>query len=97
MGRIYVDLASMERAAGDFGITLKAIRDELETLERDLSVHLKEWEGDAQKSYKAFHDEWHSAAQEMADSLAGLRKKIVHAHTNYHSAHSANLRTWRRR
>jgi WXG100 family type VII secretion target len=97
MGRVYVDLACMERAADDFGITLKAIRDELETLERDLGVHLKEWEGDAQRSYKAFHDEWHLAAREMSDSLAGLRKKVVRAHTNYHSARSASLQTWRRR
>jgi 6 kDa early secretory antigenic target len=97
MGRIYVDLASMKRAAGDFGITLKAIEDELETLERDLKVHLSEWEGDARRAYQAFHDEWHAAARAMTRSLAGLRKKIAHAHANYHSAHRANQRTWNRR
>jgi WXG100 family type VII secretion target len=96
MGRIYVDHAAMSQAADDFGITLDALTAELESLERDLGTHLSEWTGKAKQAYTDFHDGWHVEAGDMAGALADLRKKILHARTNYHSARTANLHTWKR-
>jgi uncharacterized protein YukE len=51
--------------------------------------------GAARSAYQDAYDEWHAAADDMAEALAGLRRVIAHAHGNFRSAHGANLKMWR--
>ncbi len=95
--RIFVRLATMREAADDFQSALDHYTAELQSLEDDLKKHLHEWTGEARSAFDAFHAEWHRSARDMADALGGLRRRIVRAHGNYHSAHRANQLTWRRR
>jgi WXG100 family type VII secretion target len=93
-GRIYADLAALERGAQNFEHVLKEYKDVLDSLDDHLRVSLSEWTGDARRAYQAFHDVWRKDARELAERLARLRQVIAHSHGNYERSRGANLGMW---
>lgn len=93
-GRIYADLAVLERGAQNFEHVLKEFEDVLDDLDDHLRVSLSEWTGDARRAYQEFHDTWRKDARELAERLARLRQVITTSHGNYTRSHGANLGMW---
>lgn len=93
-GRIYADLAVLERGAQNFEHVLKEFEDVLDGLDDHLRVSLSEWTGDARRAYQAFHDMWRNDAGELAERLAWLRQVIRASHGNYARSRGANLGMW---
>jgi uncharacterized protein YukE len=53
--RIVADLVLLEQAEASFGRVLKALRDELADLDREVAGSLADWEGPAKEAYQAAH------------------------------------------
>jgi WXG100 family type VII secretion target len=93
-GRIQAELAALSKGEAAFEEVLAAVRGLLHELDRGLSRHLAEWDGDAKAAYRRAHREWRAAADDMADSLDDLKKVIGVAHRNYGRSIRANLAMW---
>lgn len=93
-GRIYADLAVLERGVQNFEHVLKEFEEALDSLDDQLRVSLSEWTGDARRAYREFHDTWRRDARELAKRLARLRQAIANSHGNYTRSRGANLTMW---
>ncbi|MFC4912062.1 WXG100 family type VII secretion target [Actinomadura gamaensis] len=78
----------------DFKIVLRALEEELRSLEVDLLRTLDRWEGDARAAFETARDEWTKQARDMHGWLDGLHAAILRAHKNYRSSSAANIRMW---
>lgn len=93
-GRIYADLAVLERGAQNFERVLREFEGVLDGLDDHLRISLSEWTGDARRAYQAFHDTWRNDARELTERLARLRQVIANSHGNYTRSRGANLGMW---
>jgi ESAT-6 family protein len=94
VGCITGNFEDFAAAEASFHAVLDALEQTLSTLDRDLQASLFQWHGDAADAYRAAHDRWRRAADDMAVRLAGLRTVIATSHANFGAAVRANLRMW---
>jgi WXG100 family type VII secretion target len=53
-----------------------------------------QWSGAAADAHGSAHDQWRASAKQLQAAADRLRAVVTVAHSNYHSAVSANLRMW---
>ncbi|MDL4821084.1 WXG100 family type VII secretion target [Actinomadura opuntiae] len=92
--QIEADFQAFEDTERSFRNALQALNDVLAKLERDLNVHLAEWDGPARRAYQEAADSWHASARNLAAELDRLHRHVGLAHRNFRTAHEATLRMW---
>lgn len=85
---------TLQEAEADFSMAFRALRDELDDLDRELRGLLAPWIGDAALNYEGTQREWNSAANDMSNVLRALGLAIGDVHHNYASAEKANADLW---
>jgi WXG100 family type VII secretion target len=89
-----VNFHGMQEAQADFELVYRAVRDELDDLNKDLKTLLGEWIGSANNQYGQTMDRWNRAADDMNNKLNALGITIRDVHSNYSEAELHNARLW---
>ncbi|GAA4505389.1 hypothetical protein GCM10023191_061000 [Actinoallomurus oryzae] len=89
-----VNFHGMQQAQADFEVIYRAVRDELEDLNKDLRALLGDWIGNANNQYGQTMNTWNSAADDMAGKLNALGLTIGDVHSNYSEAEIHNVKLW---
>ncbi len=97
VSRISGDFAAFAEAEDAFQRVLDGVQRTLSDLDRDLPAALAQWTGEAVDVYRVAYGQWHQAARDMADRLAGLHGVIAVSNRNFRSARAAGLRMWAER
>ncbi len=94
MTEIRAEFSRFTDAETDFKAVLKALEEELDSLEQDLLKTLSCWEGDAQEAFVSARNEWNRQARDMHAWLDRLHASILRAHKNYRTSSETNIRMW---
>src|SRR3569833_3281671 len=86
--------STLQQAEADFSLAFRALRDELDDLDKDLKVLLAPWVGQAGSTYETAKTAWTSAANDMSAVHQRLGITIGDVLQNFSAAEMANIDLW---
>ena len=89
---LLVNFPAMARASQDIQSALGRMRDQLTELDRVAAPLVATWDGAAKEAYLARQTRWRRAADDLAASLADIRRALDESAERYASTERGNAR-----